>query len=583
MQHCTKNMNAAESEDMTRRKVAAYIRVSTQSEAQSESFRIQERYFKERIQGDSEAEFAGLYVDFGVSARSMQNRRGLHRLLCHCRQGRIDRVLCKSVSRFARNTADFLCIIQELKYLGVAVYFEKENLDTMAVSADFLLTIVAAVAQEESHLISQNIRWSIQKKYERGEAHNVPVYGYCLTESDMSAASGGKASGSLADIVEEEAEIVRFCFERAADGVNCRAIARQLNASNVPPPVDKWTGRERMRRQLQSGVIEELPAGMTHPHLSVGWTGARVRSVLLNERYAGCVLLQKYFVEESAPRKLRRNEGQRAKYLLCDHHPAVVRRELYEAVRPKAVQRKKINTHVRYPFSRKLICASCGRFYATRGRAYYPRWFCQNAALGNGREVCTARPVFEEQVLRAVRKGMAERFGKEGQEWVPMMKSLLLDAERGDWLEQYYRRLDLLENVYRLATRANRPEAQTEEKRKKWERQLARLERYEQELERGAAWRAKALAWLADLEGQECGQKKAFFQKLTCKYACAWVLSVTIRDERHYGIRWLDNSCTEVVMRTNIEHYRETEQYRQSARDVLLGKRHDRQRRTDEQ
>ena len=341
MQQCTKHMNAADSEDITCKKVAAYIRVSTQSEAQSESFRIQERYFKERIQGDSEAEFAGLYVDFGVSARSMQNRRGLHRLLCHCRQGRIDRVLCKSVSRFARNTADFLCIVRELKYLGVAVYFEKENLDTTTVSGDFLLTVVAAVAQEESHLISQNIRWSIQKKYERGEAHNVPVYGYCLTEPDVFEVGGGKASGSLAGIVEEEAKIVRFCFERAADGVNCRAIARQLNASNVPPPVDKWTGRERMRRQLQSGVIEELPAGMTHPHLSVGWTGARVRSVLLNERYAGCVLLQKYFVEESAPRKLRRNEGQRAKYLLCDHHPAVVSRELYEAVRPKAVQRKK--------------------------------------------------------------------------------------------------------------------------------------------------------------------------------------------------------------------------------------------------
>ena len=306
-------------------RVAAYIRVSTDSRRQEDSYQRQEEHFTRLFSQHPEWEPVGIYSDYGMSATSQQKRVGFRRLLRHCREGKVQRILCKSISRFARNTRDFMEALSALREGGATIYFETEHLDTAYYTNEFVLTTLAALAQEESRSLSENIRWGIQKQYQTGEAKNLPIYGYRYAEKRDSP-------GHLAqvEIVEAQAKVVRWVFEQAALGRSFQSIAASLNQADIAPPDTTWS---RKHKRLREGTPPKL--GERRDEVEIGWTGEQISRMLQTERYAGDLLLQKKYKVNFYTETLKVNRGELPKYLVESHHPAIVSRELFGQVQQR--------------------------------------------------------------------------------------------------------------------------------------------------------------------------------------------------------------------------------------------------------
>lgn len=384
-------------------RVAAYIRVSTDSSDQENSYETQDRYFTELLSRNPEWISAGVYSDYGISGTNQQHRTGYKRLLRHCREEKIDRIVCKSISRFARNTSDFMTALNILHDHHVTILFEKEGLDTADPTSDFILTTLAAIAQEESRSISSNIRWGNKKRYPKGQVRNYDIYGYRYAE-------GKNAFETMEDgyeirrveLVEEEAAIVRRIFQEVEDGERYSDIARRLNYEHIPAP-DQGKAKRKIRGRT---TVKE--------GIETGWTSAMISRMITLERYCGDALLQKTYTPDFLTHKSRKNEGEMPQYLVRDHHPAIISREQFERV-----QKIRQGNAARYgngrkrtdrPFSGRLICAHCGRAYNIRNVSHYPIWFCPTSALNNGKAVCHAEKIYEEQAVRMFRKAFTERF-----------------------------------------------------------------------------------------------------------------------------------------------------------------------------
>lgn len=391
-------------------RVAAYIRVSTDLKDQENSYETQVRYFRRILSQNSGWTSVGIYSDYGLSGTNQGKRTGFQRILRHCREGKIDRIICKSISRFARNTSDFMTALSILRESGVTILFEKENLDTADSSNEFILTTLGAIAQEESRSISENIRWGIQKRYAQGETGNIKIYGYRYAEGEDAYITTGRGYRIRKIVVEEkEAEVVRRIFREAAEGKTFVSIARGLNFDGIPAPEYHFTRRSKRKRENRPAGKGELK-----DWIDQGWTARNVSGILQLERYAGDVLLQKKYTVNYLTHQVRRNSGEMTRYLVKNHHPSIISRELFERVqsicqwnREKYQQEIQKNT---YPFSKCIICAHCGRFYHLRNTHHNLIWFCPSAELKNGKMVCHAEKVYEKQVVRMFRKAILERF-----------------------------------------------------------------------------------------------------------------------------------------------------------------------------
>ena len=227
-------------------RAAAYIRVSTITENQENSFDNQKQHFEEILAENKQYENSGIYSDYGISGTSVRKREGMKSLLLDCKKGRINRIYCKSLSRFARNALEFLQILSILRENGVTVYFEKENLDTAKSLNDIVVAALAAIAEEESISISENLRWSNSKRYAVGEVPNELIYGYRWADSNTLMLAGYKYRNI--EVVPEEAEIVQRVFQDVADGKTYISIARALNAEKVVPPLRKSDGSGEAKR-----------------------------------------------------------------------------------------------------------------------------------------------------------------------------------------------------------------------------------------------------------------------------------------------------------------------------------------------
>ena len=280
-----------------RLKVAAYCRVSTDKEDQKSSIRIQKEHFSTVAAQHEDWLFVGVYADV-VSGTKKEKRPQLQRLLADCAAGRVNLVLTKSVSRFARNTTDLLEMVRSLTAKGTDISFERENIDTRTMDSEFLLTILASLAEDESHSISANCRWGLQKRFENGtyRAASAP-YGYDLVNGNYA-------------VNELEAEIVKEIFSRALAGEVLRQIAADLNARRIRTKRDgqTWKGK------------------VVHPE----WTGYSISTILKNVSYTGDQILQKCYTDSSF--RMRRNDGQYPQFYLEEHHPAIIDRETFEAV-----------------------------------------------------------------------------------------------------------------------------------------------------------------------------------------------------------------------------------------------------------
>jgi len=315
---------------MEKKRVCAYARVSTEFEEQMGSYDNQVEVYTEMIKSNPEWEFVGIYADPGLSG-TMEERPEFQRMLKDAEKHRIDIILVKSISRFARNTLLFIETIRHLQDLGVAVIFEKEKIDTSKPYSEMMLTILSAFAQEESRNISERTRKGLMMKAMNGEAAWSPVYGY--------RKEGDKAYV----IVEEEAAIVRRIFDEYEKGKSSTAIAEILNREGFFPPVAKtW-----------------IPSSITY--------------IVDNERYVGDILTNKEITESHLTHKRIRNNGTVEQVLLDGHHEGIVSREQYDRVTLIRTL-KKTN---QYPFDKHLLCPYCGKPLQKKAIKRRSYWCCE--------------------------------------------------------------------------------------------------------------------------------------------------------------------------------------------------------------
>lgn len=369
-----------------RTRVAAYCRVSTCHDNQRNSYQTQIAYYTELITNTPGWELVGIFADEGLSGTQLLRRTEMNRLLAKCREGGIDLILCKSISRFARNTVDLLDIVRDLKALGIGVKFEKENIDTLQVDSEFIISLYASFAQAESESISQNVLWGIRKKFAEGNVrYNLQnTLGYRMSDAGLPL------------IVEEEARIVREIFTAFAEGISMKAIARDLTQRGIP-------------RRNGSTV----------------WSRGNVLTILRSEKYAGDAILQKSYTLDCLTHRRAVNYGQRPKYYIQNAHEAIVDRQTYDRVRLELARRslnarrrlpEKGTYRTKYLLNELLFCPICGANYKRtiwklRGQSVGV-WRC-GTRLELDKSKCPASPSIHEDklhsaLIRAVNKALAE-------------------------------------------------------------------------------------------------------------------------------------------------------------------------------
>ena len=359
-------------------RVAAYCRVSTQLEQQESSFEAQKNYYTEKITNNPNWKLAGIYADDGISGTDMKKRDEFNRLLQDCEAGKIDMILTKSISRFARNTVDTLNTLRILRKKGVTVFFEKEHIDTHADNGEMIITVLSGLAQEESFNLSENTRWGIIRKFENGTI--------ILNHNRFMGYTKGK-DGELA-IVPEEAETVRLIFRMYLEGTSIAGIKRHLEKEGILTV----TGRKI-------------------------WNEGTISKMLSNEKYMGDALLQKSYTADFLTKTRKKNNGEMRQYYITDNHEGIVAKEIYYAVqrekqrraerRKPAVTRrtkeKKKGYSSKYILSNLLVCGECGQPYRritwTRNGVKRIVWRCSNR-VEHGTEYCKNSPTLDEEALQ---------------------------------------------------------------------------------------------------------------------------------------------------------------------------------------
>ena len=319
-------------------RVAAYCRVSSDSSDQLHSYATQIKAYTEQIGAHADWELVDVYADEGLTGTRMDKREDFQRLLADCRKGKVDRVLCKSISRFARNTKDCLAALRELSALGVTVYFEKENIDTGTLTSELMVSVSGALAQQESISISQNQRMSYRRRMEKGEFITCYApYGYDLKGQELV-------------INEEQAAVVRYIFQQYLNGCSVERLAHDLTQMNVP------TGFGQSK-----------------------WWDYPIRYILKNEKYVGDTLCQKFYTTEYLPFINKMNHGEREQYYIENTHPPIVSREVFQKAQALLEKKSAKNvTHIAHILSLKICCGRCGTSYIRRVSLNgFATWVCR--------------------------------------------------------------------------------------------------------------------------------------------------------------------------------------------------------------
>ena len=367
----------AEQEAMKRKlQVAAYCRVSTEEEEQQSSYEAQCSYYTDKIMTNPEWTMAGIFADEGITGTSTKKRDDFNRMIRKCKKGKINLILTKSISRFARNTLDTIKYTRMLRAMGIGIYFEKENINTLDMDSEMLITMLGAFAQAESESISRNVAWGKRQAIREGKVYvNFnQLYGYYLQED--------RTPG----IKQQEAEVVKFIFGQYMLGDSTRMIARKLDKDGIP---------------TRSGKVR--------------WEPATIKSILKNEKYCGDVLAQKTFKECVIGGKVQKNTGQLPQVLVQNNHPAIISRELFYAVQEEIKRRTAGKSPSaksatgrscyasKYALSERLVCGECGTLYRRctwniRGKKKIV-WRCVSR-LDHGTKYCKQSPTMEETALQ---------------------------------------------------------------------------------------------------------------------------------------------------------------------------------------
>lgn len=373
---------------LSKKRVCAYARVSTGSELQGESLENQVTYYENLIKSNPEYEFVEVFADRGITGTT-DNRPEFQRMIELARAGKIDLIITKSISRFARNTAIMLETVRELKELNVEVRFEKENINTLSGDGELMLTILSSFAEEESKNISQNTKWAFRKKFQRGElVLNTKLFlGYDKDE--------------FGDLVvnREEARIVRRIFSDYLAGKGVFTIAKELNDEGIPT--------------IKGGK----------------WQESTILQILKNEKYKGDAHLQKYYTPDYLMHRTFKNNGEVDSYYIEGNHPPIVSNEMWEKVQEELVKRAEEKGNVegdrdkytnRYPLTGMLFCSKCG--FPLRRRTWNSKlkcrkivWQCSNY-IRNGKASCPGTSIDDEVIssLNIVEETIVKEVRKDG-------------------------------------------------------------------------------------------------------------------------------------------------------------------------
>ena len=366
--------------------VAAYARVSTEKEEQEDSFERQVEHYTHMIQARPEWTFAGIYADPGITGTRSDKRPDFNRMIGDCRAGRIQKILVKSIARFARNTVDALSYINELKDMGISVFFESENVDTLTPGGELLITILAAMAEQESRTISSNIKWAYQKRFEKGNVliNTGLVLGYRKAGKD-------DKGFDIYEIDDEEAELVRRIYREYLAGMPITRICRGLEAD---------------------GIKTKLGKGK--------WYTRTVQNILGNEIYTGNATLGKTFKPDVLSKRRIKNTGQHPLYHVSGSHPAIISDAAFRAVAQEmkfrseggsgATSQNKYTS--KYPFSGILICGHCGARLRRQVRTVgsgkrVAAWGCSTRIV-HGRQECDSHHVNEAVIENTYREVMRQ-------------------------------------------------------------------------------------------------------------------------------------------------------------------------------
>ena len=343
-------------------RVAAYARVSSGKDAMLHSLSAQVSYYSQMIQNNPEWLYCGVYADEALTG-TKSNRAEFQKLLKECRNGKIDLVITKSISRFARNTVTLLETVRELKDIGVDVYFEEQNIHTISSDGELMLTILSSYAQEESLSASENKKWQIRKDFELGKIGSITILGYRRN-----------ADGVL-EIEPNEAEIVRMIFFDYLSGMGQTAIAKKLNEMGIP---------------TRQGNL---------------WTSPRIREILVNEKYTGKLILQKYYRNNHIEKRKTVNRGELAKYCLEKAHESIIDTDTFQQAQERLKQQHSQYYHngatKRYPLSGMITCAACGKNYQRKVFRNEGTWLCATFAR-RGKKYCPTAKQIPESILFSV-------------------------------------------------------------------------------------------------------------------------------------------------------------------------------------
>ena len=364
------------------KRVAAYARVSVERGRTMHSYSAQVSYYNELIQKNPEWEFAGVYADLGISGTGIEKRNDFKRLLQDCEEGKIDIILTKSVSRFARNTVDLLKVVRRLKELGIEVRFEKEDINSLTGDGELMLSILASFAQEEVISTSNNIKWAIKKKFESGKPQcRYKIYGYRWDDDNL--------------VIEpEEAKIVKLIFEMYLNKVSA----------------------ERMEIELKEMGVIATNGG----YFNIG----TIRDMLLNITYTGNLLLQKSYTPNPLVRRKEKNNGQLPKYYVENNHEAIIPMEMFMKVQEERKRRKSEGQRANFGknitcFSCRVKCPICGKNYMRNSRKKNKDgivahiWTCGTRMNGNA-NACKGKNINEIALKRVSTKVLGlEEFDPE--------------------------------------------------------------------------------------------------------------------------------------------------------------------------
>lgn len=358
-------------------RVAAYCRVSTGDEEQLTSYENQKAFYTEKIMKNPEWTMVDIFADEGITGTSTCRRKDFLRMIRQCRQGKIDMILAKSVSRFARNTLDTISYTRELRSLGIAVIFEEQNINSIYPESEFLIALHAAFAQSESESISANVRWGKRQSIKDGK----------VTFQYKTLLGYEKNPDGEMVVNAEQAETVRRIYEMYLSGQTLRSI----------------------KEALESGGFKNSAGTME-------WTTSNLRTILSDEKYCGDVLLQKTFIQDCISKKVIKNTGQLPMYLIQNHHEAIIPRDRFDAVQVELARRKTLTSSTKksaptgmsrysgkYALSGLLFCGECGTAYRrvvwTQHGEKRAVWRC-SSRLDYGKKYCKESPTLDESPLQ---------------------------------------------------------------------------------------------------------------------------------------------------------------------------------------